>query len=498
MVVPIGGSRTIPGLIYSYGEHEHIVLDLRAKMLESNEIKTRSAYRTIPRNYGDLSMEMSAETTSNVTTPFSAVTYSMDASTPIFVETMRADSVAYAGMAQGGSTTTVINLPMAPNNLGLYVGAEIEINGQTRIVQATGATSITLTAALPAAPSIGSLVLLHNRRDIPNPHPNQVYRFTDKYGSAIVEGNRFQVDRETGLIRYRPLGNNTGLNNLATAGFTYTAQNDSVPAGHIWHPEALLNKNYYFGRAIEISQLPPVASAAASAVVEQWGETTDPVASNAAPTTLTNFTLTGNNGQYSNIRVTIPPGVGVDIELNGGKLLTTINTTGAAVQATIPFFDPVYDNDHLKATENIDPDTYIQKYLKMGFNQFGIKAFATVAGNANRGVRLEGQFNGITLDTANAHVSAPETGFDPRQSQLAGVAYNTTTPLSYARNSDWSTSQWSVLGTAGRIEFELADRVALEDVTDQFARQTAVLESLTTIIAGTDINQVNSMFSVIR
>ena len=269
-----------------------------------------------------------------------------------------------------------------------------------------------------------------------------------------------------------------GLNSTATLpnGNAGSPLPNGTFTDYVWHPEAVRNTAYYFGKMVPVHTVPPPAVMAPRIVpgVEELGNPVDPVASGsengvpiAPPTVLTTFNLSPPDGQYSNIRISSPPGVTYEVELNGAKL--AINNTGGVI--TIPFFDPNYQNDQLKANESIDPDIYIQRFIKAGNNHLVIRATQTDSASS-QGIRVEGTFNGVNLSTTNAYQSI-----------------NTL---------DWSTSKRSVLGIVGKIEYKLQDQVALENTNDELQKSQGVLASLTTIIAGTDTNQFRSMLSVIR
>jgi hypothetical protein len=486
-MVAVGGFHPAQGNIMAFGELEHVLMHLRAQNLENQEIRTRSAYRTEARNYGDISLEMTAETTQNITPPGSPATYSMAAGTPIFIETMRSDSVRYSGLVSAAASTTSVTLDRSQTPLEslLHTGEEVEINGEQRrinnVVVAGNTITLTLANALSVVPPIGSVVLIRGR-DFANPHMSAVHRVTDKYGSSIIDSNRYQVDRISGRIRYRP-----------SAG---------TLADSVWHPENLLNKTYYFGREMSIQRIPPAAGVpdanGGDGIVgnEELGVRDDPVASGSNPLTpiaapgtavgqITNYGRNYPDGEFSNIRITAPQGVAFQVELNGATIAVFSNANAVGnTTVTIPFFDPDFNNDQLKGAQSVDPDIYIQRFLKQGDNNLVVKATATQAGNT--GIRVEGIFNGVNLATGAAAFQV--------------VGQNNPKPLSSASviPTDWSASQFSVLGVVGKIDFELGDRIALEDVNDEVQKTQGVLEALTTLIAATDINQVRNLLSAIK
>jgi hypothetical protein len=216
---------------------------------------------------------------------------------------------------------------------------------------------------------------------------------------------------------------------------------------------------------------------------EVLGHPDDPVSSgsNAAialPGVTTNFGRAYPDGEFSNISISAPAGVTFEVELNGAKLAVFSDpTTPGGGNVIIPFFDPDFNNDQLKGSRNVDPDIYIQRFLKEGNNNLVIKATSTTAGS--NGIRVEGTFNGIDLETG----------------AVAGTKPHSATSVIA---SDWSASQHSILGVAGFVNFELGDRIALEDVNDEVQKMQGVLESLSTLIAGIDINQLTSLLSVIK
>lgn len=492
-MVAVGGYRTVNGNIMPFGHLEHTLMHLRAQNLENQEIRTRSSYISVARNYGDISLEMTAELTRATRVPSNITNYNLLAGTPLFIETMRADSVRYTALVSASSAANVITIDNAqtPFESRIHVGQVVEVNGEQRTVtninQIGNSLELTLNANLThhgvGPVPIGSLVLISGH-DYANPHMNAVHRVTDKYGSPIIDDNRYQVDRATGRIRYRP-----------SAG---------TVANSIWHPEALLNKPYYFGRAIDIRRTPPPAgppdppNGIGDGVPnnEGLGMPDDPVASGsnssvpiAAPGTgagqITNFGRTYPDGEFSNIRITAAPGVTFEVELNGAKLAIFSDPSATApVSVTIPFFDPNFNNDQLKASQNVDPDIYIQRFLKEGANHLVIKATATQAGN--NGIRVEGIFNGVNLETGPAAEQVIGRGNPKPHSAVSVIP------------SDWSVSQHSILGIAGKVDFDLGDRIHLEDVNDEVQKTQGVLESLTTLIAGIDVNQLNSLLSVIK
>lgn len=497
-MVAVGGFRPVDGaLFYTNTQHyEHLLLDVRTRMLEAQDTRTRQSYKAVARNYGNIEEEMFSERTVNVTTPNSNANYNqalgdgvyaMNQGTPLFLEQMFTNNTRYAGLvgvniappAVSTATQIFVGTNMFDLPTEFHVGEEVEINGEQRTVAsftpptATTPAILNLANALSAAPPIGSLVVIKGR-EYANPHLNETYRVTDKFSSYIVDDNRYQIDRNNGIIRYRP----------------------SPPVGtaapeSIWHPEDAINVPYYFGKMIPVKVAPPPAGPGPTpgpddGVVgnEQLGNPTDPVLQTAGPANittpagplLTSFNLAPPDGQYSNIRITVPTGVSVEVELNGAKI--AIQHSGGTF--IIPFFDPNYENDQLKANESIDPDVYIQRFVKAGDNNLVIKATRTAAAAGNAGVRVEGMFNGVDLETgAIAATGKPH----------ASISVHTL---------DWSASRNSILGIVGKLDFDLGDRIALEDVSDEIAKAQGVLESLTTLIAGTDINQFQSMLSVIK
>jgi len=488
MAVPVGGFSTVNGNIMPFGDLEHVLMQLRAHGLDTQEIKTRASYRSVPRNYGNVDLEMTAELTRNVNV-FNATNsaYNMPVGTPLFVETMRGDSDRYVGLvsASGSSTQIQIDRVQTPMETQLHVGEEIEINGEQRTITAIGVVGNVLTVDVGAAFTnlvagvvpLGSTIVIKGH-DHANPHLTPVHRLTDKYGSNIIDDNRYQIDRTTGIIRYRP-----SFGTLANS---------------VWHPEAQLNKPYYFGREMVIRRTPPPAGPGVITLPlpvaqtdvfdsvtgnEVLGHPDDPVSSGsngaiALPGVTTNFGRTYPDGEFSNIRISAPAGVTFEVELNGAKLAVFSDpTTPGGGNVIIPFFDPDFNNDQLKGSRNVDPDIYIQRFLKEGNNNLVIKATSTTAGS--NGIRVEGIFNGIDLETG----------------AIAGVKPHSATSVIA---SDWSASQHSILGVAGFVNFELGDRIALEDVNDEVQKMQGVLESLTTLIAGIDINQLTSLLSVVK
>lgn len=503
-MVAIGGSRPVDGALFytNNRDYENVLLDVRARMLEGQNIRTRQTYHVVPRNFGNIEEEMFAEETSTVNTPNSNGGYTGNGGgnyvhaqgTPLFIEQQAANADRFIGLSATGSTTTTINIGTnAKDNYGLlYVGQKVEINGDTRVITAyTPATastpaSITLNSALSVAPGVGSQVLIKGR-DFVNPYLTESYRVTDKFGSNIVDSNRYQVDRESGIIRYRP-------------------SQGSFNASSVWHPQNLQDVPYYFGKLISVKVPPPPAGPGpldgSDGVTgnEILGSPTDTVDSGSVPTStnpvavagidpplnagqldtahITGYTLAAPDGQYSNISVETPPGVSFTVELNGA-VLAVVSNGGKVV---IPFFDPNPQNDQLKANESTDPDVYIQRFVKAGNNELVIKATRTAAAGGATGVRVEGLFNGVSL----------QTGADTLTNTGKPAAYNSVNSL------DWSASRNSVLGIAGKIDYDLGDQTSLEDSNDEVQKMQGVLESLTTIIAGTDINQFQSILSVIR
>lgn len=489
-MVAVGGYSTVNGNIMPFGDLEHVLMQLRAHGLDTQEIKTRAAYRSVPRNYGNVDLEMTAELTRPVNV-FNATNsaYNMPVGTPLFVETMRGDSARYVALVSASPAANQIQIDrvQTPMNSQLHVGEMIEVNGEQRTITAIGVAGNTLTVTVDAnfnnvvagVVPLGSTIIIKGH-DHANPHLSPVHRLTDKYGSNIIDDNRYQIDRITGIIRYRPAFGSFGANS-------------------IWHPEAQLNKPYYFGREMVIRRTPPPAGPGDISTLplpapqtdvfdsvtgnEVLGHPDDPVSSGsngpiAAPNVTTNFGRAYPDGEFSNIRITAPQGVTFEVELNGAKIAVYSDPTspgGATV--TIPFFDPEFNNDQLKGSRNVDPDIYIQRFLKEGKNNLVIKATSTVAGN--NGIRVEGIFNGINLETG----------------AVAGVKPHSATSVIA---SDWSASQHSILGVAGYVNFELGDRIALEDVNDEVQKMQGVLESLTVLISGIDINQLTSLLSVIK
>ncbi len=485
MVVPAGGFRPANGLLLYHqtgDNYELSLMDIRSRMLEAQDIRTRQTYVAGILNYGNVQQEMFSErdvytktpssnqayTSSpdpDVTTTFMGPgNYKLKQGTPLFAETMYASNTRYVGLVANASTANVINYGTNQADVfsDLYVGQQVEINGEMRTVTAYTAPGaapgqITVNPPLSQAPPLGSLLLIKGR-DVVNPHLNEIYRVTDKYSSLIVDQNRYQVDRNEGIVRYRP-----DAGTLATS---------------IWHPgdTGAANQNsepFYFGRLMNVKIVPPAAGPSTDGILnnEELGAPDDSVATGlngaSLPTVLTSFVRPGE-GQFSNIRITAPAGVYFEVELNGAKIAISHN----GGQLTIPFFDPNHQNDQLKANEGIDPDIYIQRFIEAGTNTLAIKAVRTATATGNSGIRVEGTFNGVNLATNNSPTSV-----------------NTL---------DWSTSRHSILGIAGKIEFQLGDRIALEDVNDEIQKAQGVLESLTTIIAGTDVNQFQSILSVIR
>lgn len=482
-MVAVGGGRPVDGGTFytNTQNYEAVLLDVRSRMEELNGIQTRKTYLTSVLNYGNLDEEMSAELTGAVRTPsangtytnngLGAGNYSLRAGTPLFIENMFANAVKYMGLSAVGSTVNSIVIDPTRTEGDFIAGMEIEVNGDVRTISSVTGNTLNLSQPLSAAPGIGSHILIKGREYV-NPFLNESYRVTDRYSSYLVDDNRYQVDRVHGLVRYRP------RNGITAAGGT---DNNAV-----WHPEAALNTPYYFGKMISVRTTPPSAIAAPGGVLstpptgaEELGNPMDPIESGgrpdgsggfipaSGPAALTNFNLPLPDGEYSNIRITSPPGVTFEVELNGAKL--AISNTGGVV--TIPFFDPKYQNDQLKANESIDPDIYIQRFVKEGNNNLVIRATQTDSATA-AGIRVEGTFNGVDLSTTNSFQSV-----------------NTL---------DWSASKRSVLGIVGKIEYKLQDQVAMEDTNDELQKAQGVLASLTTIIAGTDTNQFKSILSVIR
>lgn len=475
-MVAVGGYRPADGIIYFNGNHEHVVLDIRAKLLEQQRIQSRSAYRTVARNYGDVSLEMFAERSlidygggndARAISPSSNSPYNILSGTPLFIETMRNDVVDHVGLIRSGGAGTTFTMDTADVINKLHIGEIIEISGQSRtitnIVDAAGVSTITVNAAITT--DIGDMVLQRGM-DYRNPHLNEVYRVTDKYGSFNLDNERYQVDRINGIVRYRPSVGQNGLD--------------------MWHPEDdptlginNLRKPYYFGRQFTVSTLPPVAGDVAAGG-EGLGIPVDPVTATDGPGVTTAFGFPTPNGEYSNIHLTVPPGMSYEVELNGAKLALGYNGTNANQTIIIPFFDPNHTNDYLKA-DRIDPDIYISRFVVEGVNNLAIRAsrgqFDSDADgildtDTDRGISVQGVFNGVDLDSGNSAVSNDAT--------------------------DWSVSQHSILGIAGKIDFDFGDRITMENVNDEIQKIQGALESLTTIIAATDVNQLDTILSVIR
>lgn len=486
-MVAVGGGRPVDGGTFyaNTQNYEAVLLDVRSRMNELNGIQTRKTYLTTILNYGNLDEEMSAEIDDLVRTPSAngayanGGDYNLRAGTPLFAENMFSNAVRYMGLSATGSGTTTINFDPTRLEGEFYVGMEVEINGETRTIDSIAGNSFDLSDPLSNPAGIGSLILIKGREYV-NPYLNEAYRVTDRYNSYAVDDHRYQVDRIHGLIRYRPA---TGLSSTAVtpSGNAGTALPNGVFTDYVWHPEGARNTPYYFGKMVPVRVVPPPAVAAPGGVLsnpptgpEELGNPVDPVASGsengvpiAGPTVTTNFNLPLPDGEYSNIRISSPPGVTYEVELNGAKL--AVSNTGGVI--TIPFFDPNFQNDQLKANESIDPDIYIQRFIKEGNNHLSIRATQTDSASS-RGIRVEGIFNGVDLSTTDSYESI-----------------NTL---------DWSASKRSILGIVGKIEFKLQDQVALEDTNDNLQRAQGVLASLTTIIAGTDTNQFKSILSVIR
>lgn len=491
-MVAIGGGRPVDGGTFytNTQNYEAVLLDVRSRMDELNGIQTRKTYITSVLNYGNLDEEMSAEVTSTVGTPSANANYTdnglgngnyaLRAGTPLFIENMFANSVRFMGLTAVGSTANAIVFDPTRLEGEFVAGMEVEINGEVRTIGSITGNALNLTQALSNAPGIGSHMLVKGREYV-NPFLNESYRVTDRYSSFLVDENRYQVDRVNGLVRYRP------RNGLSAAG---PAPGGPLPNGtvddYVWHPENAANTPYYFGKMVPVRNTPPSAIAPPATGLsnpplgaEELGNPRDPVESGgrpdgsggfipaAGPGVTTNFNLPAPDGEYSNIRISSPPGVTYEVELNGAKL--AINNTGGVI--TIPFFDPNHQNDQLKANESIDPDIYIQRFVKEGNNHLVIRATQSDSATS-AGIRVEGTFNGVDLSTTNSHQSI-----------------NTL---------DWSASKRSVLGIVGKIDFRLQDQVAIEDTNDNLQKAQGVLSSLTTIIAGTDTNQFKSILSVIR
>lgn len=517
-MVAVGGSRPVDGALFymKTDDYENTLLDVRSRMLETEEIRTRQAYNSVVRNYGNLDLEMAAERSVTVTTPKTGANYTLDADTPLFLETMRSDVDKYIGLVATGSNASVINYGTNTSDIfqSLYIGATVEINGQERTVQnytaptATTPGTITLTNALVPAPDIGAMIVIKGR-DYKNPHNSEIYRVTDKFGSYLAntdaatpanpiqdELERYQVDPNNGLVRYRPdHGFKPNGVTLPASGVGNGFTQDDLD-NSIWHPDAQLDIPYYFGKMIPVVHVPPGATDLATPIAgaETLGEKVDPVDSTPGTTDITTQTTLGfpyPDGEYTNIRVAAPPGVSVEVELNGAKLAVA----HAGGEIIIPFYDPNYQNDDLKASELIDPDIYIQRFIKAGNNHLVIKATETATkdalgnitgsnSNGVEGVRVQGYFNGVNLETGAVTVDSSRN-LKPHSADSV-------------RTLDWSTSRNSILGIVGKIDFDLGDRIQMEDVNDEVNKAEGVLESLTTIIAGTDINQFQSILSVLR
>ncbi len=474
-MVAVGGGRPVDGGTFyaNTQNYEAVLLDVRSRMDELNGIQTRKTYLTSVLNYGNLDEEMSAEVTRAVGTPsangaytnngLGAGNYSLRAGTPLFIENMFANSVRYMGLSAVGSTTSAIVFDPTRLEGDFIAGMEIEVNGEVRTIDSITGNTLNLNQPLSAPPGIGSHLLIKGREYV-NPFLNESYRVTDRYSSYLVDENRYQVDRVYGLVRYRPRNGNNVAGPAPGGALPNGGVND-----YVWHPENALNTPYYFGKMVPVRTTPPsaVAPGGPPTGAEELGNPIDPVASNAAPNISTAFNLPAPDGEYTNIRISSPPGVTYEVELNGAKL--AISNTGGVI--TIPFFDPNHQNDQLKANESIDPDIYIQRFVKEGNNHLVIRATQTDSATS-AGIRVEGMFNGVDLSTTNSFQSI-----------------NTL---------DWSASKRSVLGIVGKIEYRLQDQVAIEDTNDELQKAQGVLASLTTIIAGTDTNQFKSILSVIR
>ena len=527
-MVAICGYRPVDGALFytNNRNYEITLLDLRSRMLEGQNIRTRQSYKVTARNYGNIEEEMFAEQTQTVNTPNSnaaftnnglgAGNYSHVLGTPLFLEQHFASSDRYVGLVATGSNATTIRFGTTSSDVysQMHVGEEIEVNGELRTVTAftaptaTAAGSITVSGGFSATPDIGSLIMIKGR-DYVNPHQNEFYRVTDKYGSYTIDNNRYQVDREHGLIRYRP---NVGTVGASTdPRFSYT--------NSVWHPSYALATPFYFGKMVPVRTVPPPAGPGPvpgpdDGVTgnEQLGAVDDSVASGSNPTVtiagpavLTGFTagatpsLVAPDGEYSNVRVSAPEGIPFTVELNGAILAVSdgspkfdINNNPVGNSVIIPFFDPNFENDQQKANEGADPDVYIQRFIKTGDNVWAIKATENnrnaagtpIANAFGRGLRIEGTFNGTDLETGA--IAASLTG---QNKPHASVSVKTL---------DWSASRNSILGIVGKVDFDLGDRIALEDVNDEVQKMQGVLESLTTLIAGTDLNQFQSMLSVFK
>lgn len=513
MAIPIGGLRPVDGaLFYQNGNnYSNVLLDVRTRMLELQQIQTRNSYVARIQNYGDITQEMQAEFTRNAITPKSGANYTIQEGTPLFLETTRADvnvqvaRVLHDNVGGSGNTSTSTEIYYSQNNPGtedghIRVGQKIEIYGQEReisaILQAPSAANdwvgrfeISQALDLPAMgniPRSGADIYIKGL-EYSNPHLNETYRVTDQFGS--FDGfalHRYQVNRQFGYVRFRPSPGQTAAG--------------ADVANQIWHPEDAVDTPYYFGKRVEVKQVPPAAGPANDGIAnnEVLGAVDDPIASGSNTTTpipiapapatynaaqLTNFALGPPDGEYSNITVTAPANVAFEVELNGAKL--AIVPDGG--QITIPFFDPDYTNDAQKANDQLDPDVYIQRFIKEGGNHLVIKATQKQAGA--RGIQVEGFFNGINLNTGEVDNSAA----DPN-----GFLNTKVVSSASDRADDWSVSKHSIMGIAGKVDFQLGDTIAVEDINDEIQKAQGVLESLTTIIAGTDVNQFQSILSVLR
>lgn len=518
----VGGFRTIPGSIQPFGAIEHQLLDMRAKMKESNEIYHHKTQLAVARNYGDLDLEMVSERTittagaavDQIRARFSDTPYQLDAGTPLFIARSRGDVHSFAGrigdQPVAGQNTALGNgvaltLDQPASAYGLIAGKKININGEDRTITAVAGNTITLDLDLSVAPQQGAQITTVGR-NVANPHLEPVYHVTDKYGTGYLDENRYHIDYSSGLIKYRP--------------------DNGTLANSIWHPEAAVDKPYYFGRKLDIQTLPPpdilgqdnnlgtdvIAGGSTTTVVNLTqtvaalninvgekvtinGETRIITAAGGSSITLiaplTAAPLAGAQAKFidrsdpvlpnnfTNLVITAPAGVVLEVQLNGGIVAST---SDASRGLFVPFYDNAPDNDNLKEDESIDPDNYLYKYLKVGGNHLVIKA-TEPNGLGARGVRVEGRdglgnatpaplFYGVDISTNNSDISAD--------------------PL------DWSTSQHSVLGIAGKIDFQIADRNRLEDLVDLTEQNNGVLESLTSMLSDLDINHLKSLLATVR
>jgi hypothetical protein len=185
MVVPVGGGYVVGGLIMDSGNsYENNLYSLRAKMLEVQEVQTRSAYKAVVRNFGNVDLEMFAERDVDVATPNTSDTYRLRAGTPMFVETMRNDVVDYVGLVTA-ATGNSITLEAGAAAAKLYIGAVLEINGEQRTITNIAGNVVTVNSAYRTDPPTGSIAMRRGQ-DMVNPHLLAVNRITDKYGSNIM------------------------------------------------------------------------------------------------------------------------------------------------------------------------------------------------------------------------------------------------------------------------------------------------------------------------